>query len=82
MDTAETAEARGFVEKAVFEEVIKIAETPGNETEPGNAKEGVEYLRVDFEPYSSGGIEVVAVFEAGGLVSGVAHILFSSTDEE
>lgn len=82
MDAAKAAEARGFVEKAVLEEVIKIAETPGDEAESGYAKESVEYLRVDFEPYSSGGVEVVAVFEAWGLVSGVAHILISATNQE
>lgn len=82
MDASKATEGRGFVENAVLEEVIKVAETPGDETESGYAKKGVEYLRVDFEPDSSGGVEVVAVFEAGGLVSGVAHELLSATDEE
>ena len=64
-----------------MEEVVEVAEAPGNEAEAGNAEEGVEDLRVDFDPDAARGIDIVAVFLAVG-TGRVAHEFFAAADQE
>ena len=62
-----------------MEEVVEVAEAPGDEAEAGDAEEGVEDLGVDFDPDTAGGVEVAAVFLAVG-TGRVAHELFAAAD--
>ncbi len=81
MDTGESAQRRAVVADAEFHEVVKVAEAPGYEAEARDAEEGVEDLRVDFDPDAAWGVDVVAFFLAMG-AGWVAHEFLSSADEE
>lgn len=65
VDTGEAAEAVLVLGDAEFEQVVEIAEAPGDEAEAGDAEEGVEDLRVDLDPDAARRVDVVA--------GGVAH---------
>ena len=79
VDTAEASESVDIAAKAELEEVVEVAEAPGDEAEAGDAEEGVEDLRVDFDPDAARGLEIVAVFLTVG--SGrVAHEFFAAAD--
>ena len=64
-----------------MEEVVEVAEAPGNETEAGDAEEGVEDLGVNFDPDAAWGIDIVAFFLAVG-TRRVAHEFFAAADQE
>ena len=66
---------------APLQEVVQIAESPGDEAEAGDAEEGVEDLGVDFDPDAAWGVEIVAVFDAVQMF-GVAHVLTAAADKE
>lgn len=79
VDTAEASESVDVAAEAELEEVVEVAEAPGDEAEAGDAEEGVEDLRVDFDPDAAGGVDVVALFFAVG-AGWVAHELFAAAD--
>lgn len=64
-----------------LEQVVKIAEAPGDEPEAGDAEQGVEDLGVDFDPDAARGVEVVAVFDAVQVLR-VAHVFAAAADEQ
>ena len=70
-----------FPADTVLEEVIQVAETPGDKAEAGDAEKSVEDLGVDLDPDAARRIEIVAVFDAVQ-VGGVAHVLAAAADEE
>lgn len=45
---------------APSEQVPEIAETPWNQPKAGDAEQGVQDLRVDFDPDAAWGVDVVA----------------------
>ena len=49
---------------AEFHQVVEVAEAPGYEAEACDAEQGIEDLRVDFDPDAAGGVDVVAFFLA------------------
>ena len=81
VDAGEAAEGGLLFHEAEFEEIIEIAEAPGDETKACDAKEGVEDLGVDFDPDAAGGVDVVAVF-AVVVVGVVAHGAGGVAEEE
>ena len=57
---------------AKLEQVVEIAKAPRYETEASDAEEGIEDLRVNFDPDAARGVDVIAVF-TGVKVRRVAH---------
>lgn len=45
---------------SVLQEKIQISESPGCKSESCDTEQGVEYLRVDFDPYSPWRVDIVA----------------------
>ena len=66
---------------APLQEVVQVAEAPGDEAEAGDAEESIKDLGVDFDPDAARRVEIVAVFDAVQAF-GVAHILTAAADKE
>jgi len=64
--SGEAAEGVGPVEGAEAQQVVGVAEAPGDEAEAGDAEESVEDLRVDLDPDAAGGVDGVAGWVAHG----------------
>ena len=81
IDTGEAPQGVVLAPEAPLEEVVEVAEAPGDEAEAGDAEEGVEDLGVDLDPDAARGVEVVAVFDAVQ-VRRVAHVFAAAADEQ
>ena len=81
MDPGQLPQPVVFFPDPPFEEVVQIAEPPRHQPEPSDAEQGVQDLGVDFDPYSAGAVDVVAVFFAVR-AWWVAHELLAAADEE
>lgn len=81
VDAGEAAQGVVLAPETPLEEVVEIAETPGDEAEAGDAEQGVEDLGVDLDPDAARGVEVVAVFDAVKAFR-VAHIFAAAADQQ
>ena len=60
MDASQAAETVGVLAPAPLKQIIEVAEAPRDQSQSRNAEQGVENLRVDFQPFlSSTGVVVV-----------------------
>lgn len=61
----EPAEIVILLENAPLDQVVEVAEAPGDQAEPSNAEQGIQDLAIDFDPDFAGAVIIVT--------AGMAH---------
>lgn len=54
MNSCQSAQSVLFLLDAKLEQVVEIAESPGDKAEARDAEQGVQDLRIDLDPYPAG----------------------------
>ena len=81
MNTRESAECGLFLHDAELQEIVEIAEAPGDEAKTRDAEKSVKNLGIYFDPDAARGLEVAAVFLSVG-AGWVAHEFVAAADQQ